>query len=358
MKFRHSAAHARLKPPHAEIAHVMRLKLWQVDQACSFRNHWAPDASIDCFRLWWRARMHERKLRREKSIRSIAQRFGVMEATVAAWRKKGAPIEDDARLAEWLVTKRRDAKARRDSLKESVVQLYEKKFGTKAIAKILGIGPDIARTMLIEAGVYRPGRLKHLGGFSVNEKGERVRRRLTIRQHALQQIQRARKSKHSRRFKTSDLPLFEHALRSKNSARSLVKFKRRYRDEVEFRIIQILRSRLRKVAKRGRGYSGNNLKWLGCTPVELREHLKRQFQVGMNWNNLGTGAGKWHIDHIVPCAAFDMRKEPERLVCFHYTNLRPLWSHLNIEKAATWSGIDYQRKRHLTKNVVRRRAQQ
>jgi len=173
------------------------------------------------------------------------------------------------------------------------------------------------------------------------------------RQQAFRQIQHARKSKHRRTLKTSDLPLFEHTLCSKNSARSLVKFKRRYHDEVEFRIIQILRSRLRKVAERGRGYSGNNLKWLGCTPVELREHLERQFQAGMKWSNLGTGAGKWHIDHIVPCAAFDMRKESERLACFHYTNLRPLWSHLNIEKGASWKGINYQRERRMTNDELR-----
>jgi hypothetical protein len=276
-----------------------------------------------------------------------------MEATVATWRKKGAPIADDAKLTDWLVAKRRDAKARRNSLKESVVQLYEKQFGAKAIAKALGIGPDMARTMLIEADVYQPGRLKHLGGFSVNEKGERVRRGATLTQQAFRQIQHARKSRHRRTLKTSDLPLFEHTLRSKNRARSLIKFKRRYHDEVEFRIIQILRSRLRKVAKRGRGYSGNNLKWLGCTPVELREHLEQQFQAGMKWSNLGTGAGKWHIDHVVPCAAFDMRKESEHLACFHYTNLRPLWSHLNIEKGANWKGINYQRERRMTKNAVK-----
>ena len=196
------------RPPHVEIARVMGLKLWQVDQACSFRNGWAPDASIECFRLWWQARLHQRNLRRQKSIKGIAKRFGVKEATVAAWRKKGAPTESDEGLGEWLLSRRRDAKARRDAVRESVVQLYEKQFGAKAIAKTLGIGPDIARTMLIEAGVYQPGRLKHLGGFSVNEKGERVRRGATLRQQAFRQIQDARKSKHGRTPKTSDLPLF------------------------------------------------------------------------------------------------------------------------------------------------------
>jgi Prasinovirus endonuclease VII len=331
------------KPLHTEIARVMGLKLWQVDQACSFLNGWAPDASISCFWLWWQARMHQRRVRREKSIKHIAKRFGVMEATVAAWRKKGAPIDDDVSLAKWLVTRRSDAKAQRDSLKQCVVQLYEKQFGAKAIAKMVGVGPDIARTLLMEAGVYQPGRLKHLGGWSVDENGERVRCRSTAKQQVLREIQRARRTKYKRTVKTSDLPLFQYVNRAKNTACAVEKFGRRYREEVEFRIIQILRSRLRKVAKRGRGYSGSNLKWLGCTPIELRQHLERQFQPGMHWNNLGVGAGKWNIDHKVPCAKFDMLNESERLACFHYTNLRPLWSELNIAKGAIWNGVNYQR---------------
>src|SRR6266480_481165 len=99
---------ATAKPPHAQIARALGLKIWQVDQACSSRNGWAPDATIDCFRLWWQARMHERKVRRQRSTKWIAKRFGVMEATVAAWRKKGAPTDDDANLAKWILV-RRDA---------------------------------------------------------------------------------------------------------------------------------------------------------------------------------------------------------------------------------------------------------
>src|SRR5205809_8059867 len=109
---RHADMCKQLKPLHAEIARVMALNLWQVDQACSFRNGWAPDASIDCFRLWWQARLHQRKVRREKSIRGIAKRFGVMEATLAAWRKKGPPIEGDAKLPHCLASRRRAAQDR------------------------------------------------------------------------------------------------------------------------------------------------------------------------------------------------------------------------------------------------------
>src|SRR5262249_480727 len=115
----------------------------------------------------------------------------------------------------------------------------------------------------------------------------------------------------------------------------------RYHNDGEFRIMEIMRRRLRKVALRGRGYSGNNLAWLGCTPEQFRSHLEVQFKEGMNWDNLGRGMGCWHIDHIRPCASFDLTQESEVLACFHYTNIQPLWSHENIAKSSIWNGVRY-----------------
>ena len=49
----------------------------------------------------------------------------------------------------------------------------------------------------------------------------------------------------------------------------------------------------------------------------------------MAWDNYGTGQNgkgtqEWQIDHIKPCASFDLSKESEQKKCFHYTNLQPL----------------------------------
>jgi len=64
-------------------------------------------------------------------------------------------------------------------------------------------------------------------------------------------------------------------------------------------------------------------------------HIEKQFKPGMNWENYSLYG--WHIDHIRPCASFDLTKEEEIQKCFHYSNLQPLWAEENLKKAATWS---------------------
>lgn len=67
---------------------------------------------------------------------------------------------------------------------------------------------------------------------------------------------------------------------------------------------------------------------------ELKNHLEKQFKKGMSWDN----HGEWHIDHIIPCASFDLTKKSEQKKCFHYTNLQPLWAFENLSKGAKYSG--------------------
>ena len=73
----------------------------------------------------------------------------------------------------------------------------------------------------------------------------------------------------------------------------------------------------------------STLKLLGCSLDLLRLHLQSKFQPGMSFSNYG----KWHIDHIIPCASFDLSKKNEQAKCFHYTNLQPLWAEDNFKKS-------------------------
>ena len=73
---------------------------------------------------------------------------------------------------------------------------------------------------------------------------------------------------------------------------------------------------------------------IGCTVTELRQHLEDQFTNGMDWDNYGRNG--WHIDHIRPCASFDLSDPYQQRQCFHYSNLQPLWEADNIRKGAKW----------------------
>ncbi len=52
----------------------------------------------------------------------------------------------------------------------------------------------------------------------------------------------------------------------------------------------------------------------------------------MSWSNYGT----WHLDHIVPCVAFDLSQLEEQKKAFHYSNLQPLWAIDNFIKGGKY----------------------
>ena len=93
------------------------------------------------------------------------------------------------------------------------------------------------------------------------------------------------------------------------------------------RIAANLRSRMRKLLK-GKVKSAKALELLGCSAEEWKVHLEQQFSDGMNWDNYGD----WEIDHIKPCASFNLELEEEQKACFHYSNTQPLWQPDNASK--------------------------
>ena len=88
------------------------------------------------------------------------------------------------------------------------------------------------------------------------------------------------------------------------------------------------------IALKGGHKKTSSTKLLGCSIEHLRDHLESQFEEGMSWDNHSmTG---WHIDHIRPCASFDLTDEAQQRECFHYKNLQPLWAKDNLSKNAKY----------------------
>jgi len=96
-----------------------------------------------------------------------------------------------------------------------------------------------------------------------------------------------------------------------------------------YKILCYLRSRMYHVLKNNIK-SSSTVKLIGCSIEQLRGYLEKQFTTGMNWNNYG----KWHVDHIKPCASFDLSKSEEQRKCFNWKNLQPLWAEENLRKGA------------------------
>ena len=111
--------------------------------------------------------------------------------------------------------------------------------------------------------------------------------------------------------------------------------KRRITD-ISFRISGNLRGRVYKaIASQGVIKKRTTAYLVGCSIAYLKIHLEGQFQFGMTWDNYGLHG--WHIDHIRPCASFDLTDPEQQKQCFHYTNLQPLWAEDNLKKGAKWN---------------------
>ena len=99
-----------------------------------------------------------------------------------------------------------------------------------------------------------------------------------------------------------------------------------------FKLKELLRSRLRN-ALEGKKKSDRAVNLVGCSLEELKSHLESTFQEGMTWDN----QGEWHMDHILPCVAFDLEDPVEQKACFYYKNLQALWKVDNSRKGGRYT---------------------
>ena len=74
------------------------------------------------------------------------------------------------------------------------------------------------------------------------------------------------------------------------------------------------------------------------TQQQLREHLEKQFEPWMNWDNHGRANSNkktWQIDHVIPQSllTYDSMEHPNFQKCWALENLRPLDAIENLKKS-------------------------
>lgn len=104
-----------------------------------------------------------------------------------------------------------------------------------------------------------------------------------------------------------------------------------YYSNARFRVEMLLRGRVNTAIRlQGARKSARTMELVGCSIEDLMKHIESNFRDGMSWDNRHT----WHIDHIRPCASFDLMNPEEQKKCFHFSNLQPLTATENMEKKA------------------------
>ena len=113
--------------------------------------------------------------------------------------------------------------------------------------------------------------------------------------------------------------------RNKNKEKYLTYQRNLYHKNPNTHISRLLRSRIRNTLKNN-FKSESTFKLLGCSLNFFKEHLqKTALKNGykdFDINNFNSQ--KYHLDHIIPCAKFDLSKEDDQKKCFHYSNIQIL----------------------------------
>lgn len=128
-------------------------------------------------------------------------------------------------------------------------------------------------------------------------------------------------------IKSKEIAEYQRDYRKKNKEKLNERWRDRRRILPHVRLKNNLRSRLSAAV--GKRKAGRTFDLCGCPACWLEVHLESQFRSGMTWENYGP---VWHIDHIRPCASFDLTDPDQQRACFHWTNLQPLFAAENMSK--------------------------
>ncbi len=167
-----------------------------------------------------------------------------------------------------------------------ILALYAKGNGIKAIARRFNLSPRAVMILLIQTGINTSARRNY--------------------------------QKHKKPLRTINGPKSSYDRIKVDPVRRLKK--------------QVM-GRIWSAMKRQHVNGSGSFALVGCTPEELRDHIAKHFAAGMSFENYG----EWHVDHVRPCASFDLSDLEQVKACFNWRNLRPLWAADNIRKGASYA---------------------
>lgn len=110
------------------------------------------------------------------------------------------------------------------------------------------------------------------------------------------------------------------------------------RQDPAIKLKQNARSRFGKVMKKVKAVQTTSSfnDFIGCSTQFLKEHIEKQFESWMAWDNYGIS---WNLDHKKPLNRFDLLDPYQANTAFHFSNLKPVSVEYNASKQDRWVDV-------------------
>lgn len=236
------------------------------------------------------------------------------------YQKRKAELEKNPKLAKELRIKATEkARVFRAKIKKDPKKYEEYKKRNREYDKI-----RISKMSPEEKKAYWKKSSKN---YRASEKGKLVRKRWKQSEKSKQYDKAYSKKYRNDPVNQVKIKKYYEDNKEKNRPKRTQYVNNRRNSDPLFKLVMSMRSRMNLFIKRSKfNKNARTFKLIGCAPSELRDHLQKQFKLGMNWKN----HGEWHIDHIKPLSSAKSEEEMNKL--FHYSNLQPLWALENLKK--------------------------
>lgn len=169
--------------------------------------------------------------------------------------------------------------------------------------------------------------------YSENRQKTNTQKKTYYKINKDQFLERAKEYVNENKQKTSD---YLKQYRLTNKEKSNNRSRARMKNDLMFKIMVLLRSRIHSVFKKKYiKKSSFTQELIGADVDTVFHHIESLFTEGMTWDNI-------HLDHKIPCNAFNLLIPEAQLMCFNYKNLQPLFVLDNFKKHAKVSNEDLQ----------------
>lgn len=259
--------------------------------------------------------------------------LGVRPGTVLSQRKRDGIKTQTPSMGSWSLWAKRKAAGKNPDKKRKDYEVAYDKARMDDIKQACKRGFDWSYEWTKEVARRSANAKYH--AMTPEEKAEKQkhsRRRIRARLKANPELKadRAEKARQWRDKNKDHIKQKSREWRKNNPDKIRGYHKKRMKNPV-FRALNNQRDRFKDIMKsvKNGGTSSYSDK-IGCTTEEFNSYIAAQFKPGMTWDNYGT---YWHIDHIIPCAAFDHSDPHQVALCWHHSNMQPLEARENMLKS-------------------------